>query len=153
MNLTVRKLIPGDEEAIRYLSTEAIRFEQEGITVPKECVLNTNKLRKFLNSENNHLLVAFDIDKPVGFLLAYELERYHGDAKMLLIYEIGVDQYYRRQGVGNALWAELVRLSKERGIRQGFVVTNESNKPAMAFYQSRGGKRPHPDVVEFDFEF
>ena len=43
--------------------------------------------------------------------------------------------------------------ARERGIRQGFVLTNEANEAAMELYRSLGGVRPNADDVLFDFEY
>ena len=86
-------------------------------------------------------------------LLAYELERRHGDLRMLFIYELGVDADYRRRGIGRELLHRTRQLARKRGIREGFVLTDESNAAAMALYASAGGFRPSDDEVMFDFDF
>ena len=106
-----------------------------------------------LSDERTIFLVAFDRDDPIGFLLAYELLRRHGDPSHLFVYEVGVDEGRRRQGVATALFRELARLALARGIRTGFVLTNESNEAAMELYRSVGGTRPNPDDVMWDFDW
>ena len=48
---------------------------------------------------------------------------------------------------------ELERISREHGIRTGFVLTNSSNDPAMAFYESLGGVRPNEDDAMWEFNY
>jgi ribosomal protein S18 acetylase RimI-like enzyme len=54
----------------------------------------------------------------------------------------------RRLGAGDEdVVRELAELARERGVRDAFLLTNESNAGAMAFYQAIGGVRPNADDV------
>jgi ribosomal protein S18 acetylase RimI-like enzyme len=131
----VRRLGPGDEAVVRRLAEDAA--PQSGL----------------LAEELTIFLVAFDGHDPVGFLLAYELLRRRGDPAQLFVYEVGVDEGRRRQGVATALFRELACIARAQGIRSGFVLTNEANEAAMELYRSLGGVRPNSDDVLFDFEY
>jgi ribosomal protein S18 acetylase RimI-like enzyme len=131
----VRRLGPGDEAIVRRLAED---------TAPQA---------ELLADERTIFLVAFDGENPIGFLLAYELLRRHREQSQLFVYEVGVDEGRRRQGVATALFRELARLARERGIRAAFVLTNESNVAAMELYRSVGGARPNPDDVMWDFDW
>ena len=86
-------------------------------------------------------------------MLAHELPRRPGAARHLFVYELDVREDRRRRGVATALMNELSRLARERGIEDGFVLTNASNAPAMAFYETLDSERPHDDDVMWDFRF
>jgi ribosomal protein S18 acetylase RimI-like enzyme len=131
----VRRLGPGDEAVVRRLAEDA---------APQ---------LDLLADERTIFLVAFDGDDPIGFVLAYELLRRRGDPAHLFVYEVGVDEGRRRQGVATTLFRELSRLALARGIRTGFVLTNESNEAAMELYRSVGGERPNTDDVLWDFDY
>jgi ribosomal protein S18 acetylase RimI-like enzyme len=131
----VRRLGPGDVAVVRRLAEDA---------APQS---------DLLADEGTIFLVAFDRDDPIGFLLAYELLRRRGDPSQLFVYEVGVDEGRRRQGVATTLFGELGRLARARGIRQGFVLTNEANEAAMELYRSVGGMRPNADDVLWDFDY
>ena len=133
--MNVRRLGPGDEAVVRRLAEDA---------APQS---------DLLADERTIFLVAFDRDDPVGFLLAYELLRRRGDPSHLFVYEVGVDEGRRRQGVATTLFRELARLALAHGIRTGFVLTNEANEAAMELYRSVGGARPNPDDVMWDFDW
>jgi ribosomal protein S18 acetylase RimI-like enzyme len=124
----IRRLGVGDEEVVRQL---AVRDPQTAL----------------LADDRTIMLAAFEDDEPVGFVLAYALPRRHGDAAMLSIYEIDVDAERRRAGIATALMHHLSELARERGIAEGFLLTNESNEAAMAFYASLAGERPNQDDV------
>ena len=133
--MIVRRLGPGDEAVVRRLAEDA---------APQS---------DLLADERTIFLVAFDSDDPIGFVLAYELPRRRGDPSQLFVYEVGVDEGRQRQGVATSLFRELARVALARGIRTGFVLTNESNEAAMELYRSVGGARPNPDDVLWGFDW
>jgi len=98
------------------------------------------------------LLVAFDGERPVGFVLAHELPRRHGDRSKLFVYEVDVAETHRRLGIASALLAQLGELARERGIRIGFVLTDPDNGPANALYRSAGGAS-NKVVIEWEFPY
>ena len=104
-----------------------------------------------LQDPRTMFLVAFDGEAPAGFVLAYALPRRHGLNVTLCVYEIEVDEQYRRQGIGARLLRELSAIARERGIEEGFVLTDDDNAAAMRLYESVGGVRN--DVVEWDFDY
>jgi ribosomal protein S18 acetylase RimI-like enzyme len=71
----------------------------------------------------------------------------------LFLYDIAVDERFRRQGVGRRLVEALTRLAQEESATEGFVITSRSNEAARALYRSAGGVDENPDggdvVVEF----
>jgi ribosomal protein S18 acetylase RimI-like enzyme len=146
-----RLLGPGDEEVLRTLSVEAGRFEGDGVR--RYEALAAGDAARFLGDEANELDVAFDGDRPGGMLLAYELARRHGPARMLLVYELGVDVDYRRRGIGRELMQRLAARARERGISQGFLITDERNTAALALYRSVGAVREEDDEVVLDLDF
>lgn len=151
MAVEVRRLGAGDEEVVRRLSIEDGFFEQDGVEPVDRRPHTVESAREFLAVETNYQLAAFADGDPVGQLIAYELIRRHGDGRMMLIYEIGVRHDHRREGVGRSLFELLRELCRERGIGRSFLMTNESNLVAMAFYESIGARRHHNDDVVLDF--
>jgi ribosomal protein S18 acetylase RimI-like enzyme len=136
----IRRLERGDEEVVRAL-TDRGRYES----------LSREAATRLLAEERNVLLVAQVEAEPVGFVLAYELQRRHGPEHSLFVYEIEVDERHGRQGVGRALMSALFELARARGIGDAFVITDESNAGAMAFYESFGATRQLQNDVVFDF--
>jgi ribosomal protein S18 acetylase RimI-like enzyme len=125
--ITVRRLIKGDEEVVRALATRAPQTD-------------------LLEDERTIFLVAFQGGEPVGFVLGYELPRRHGDASILCVYEVEVRAACRGQGVGTKLLLELERLARARGIGEGWVLTDAGNEPANRLYAAQ-------EVVEWDFRY
>jgi ribosomal protein S18 acetylase RimI-like enzyme len=153
VGVEVRRLAVGDEEIVRRLSLEDARFEEADAEPRARLPHTVESARVFLSVETNVQLAAFDGKKPVGQLLAYELIRRHGDGRMMFIYEIGVREDYRREGVGRSLFEALQAICRERGIARSFVITNERNRTAMAFYRAVGATRNATDDVVLDFDW
>jgi ribosomal protein S18 acetylase RimI-like enzyme len=128
--IAFRLLAPGDENVVRKLAT------YEGPGDPGALLADPRTL----------MLVAFDGERPVGFVLAHELPRRHGDRSKLFVYEVDVAETHRQRGIGSALLARLAELARERGIRVAFVLSDEDNIAANALYRSAGGT-PETDVV------
>src|SRR6266568_2505270 len=129
--MIIRRLRPGDESVIERLATQG---------PPK-------RARELLEDPRTIFLVASDGDDQLGFVLAYELLRRHGDASKLLLHEIEVDERYRQRGIGKALLIELRQIAHEQGIRYGWVLTEPGNEEAAALYRSAGGLDPHQETM------
>ncbi|MGZ4335832.1 MAG: hypothetical protein ACXVRA_00790 [Gaiellaceae bacterium] len=48
---------------------------------------------------------------------------------------------------------ELEQISREHGIRTGFVLTSSSNDAAASFYRSLEGARPNEDDAMWEFDY
>jgi ribosomal protein S18 acetylase RimI-like enzyme len=121
----IRRLGPGDEDVVRLLAED----------VPRTALLADDR---------TIFLAAFDGERPVGFAFGYVLPRRHGAESILFVYEIEVDEAYRRQGIGSRLMRELLA-----GHEDAFVLTEPDNDAANALYESVGGTRV--DSVMWDF--
>jgi ribosomal protein S18 acetylase RimI-like enzyme len=129
----VRRLGRGDEEIVERLATREPRTA-------------------LLDDPNAIFLVVFDDEAPLGFVLAHELPRRHGDPTQLLVYEVDVDERHQRRGIGKALLAELASIAREREIVEGWVLTDGDNEAAMALYRSAGGILPQ-EVTMWEFRY
>jgi ribosomal protein S18 acetylase RimI-like enzyme len=89
------------------------------------------------------------------------LGAYHGDAlvgiaiaeaqtwnQTLWIWEFGVQAEYRRQGIGLRMMDELAQRSRAAGLRIMVVETQNTNGPAVRFYQRAGF---HFDALDLTF--
>jgi ribosomal protein S18 acetylase RimI-like enzyme len=133
--ISIRRLVPSDEDVVRELATYDGPGDPEGL----------------LADVRTLMLVAFDGERPVGFVLAHELSRRHGDRSKLFVYEVDVAETHQRRGIGKALLWRLAELARERGIRIGFVLTDEDNVAANALYRSAGATTRA--VVECEFSY
>jgi ribosomal protein S18 acetylase RimI-like enzyme len=129
---SVRRLGPGDEEVVRTLA------EGEPQTA-------------LLDDDRTIFVVAFQGERPIGFVFGYELLRRHGNPSILFVYEVEVHAACRGHGVATKLFLELERIARSRGIREGFVLAEPDNEPALRLYASLGGQRV--DSVMWDFVY
>ena len=82
----------------------------------------------------------------VGHLLCYLQRRRSGDALQLLLYEIGVRDDHRRQGIGKALVSEMEGWMRESGVASVWVLAD--NDAAEAFYAACAFSRDDPQPVQ-----
>jgi len=100
----------------------------------------------FLSAPGHHLLFASVDGADVGFVSGIEMVHPDKGTEMFL-YELGVDDAARGQGVGKALVAALRDLAIERGCYGMWVLTDHDNEAALATYRAGGGSGPDPQVL------
>lgn len=122
---TIRRLRPGDEDVVHRLA------EHQPQTA-------------LLADDRTVFLAAFDGEEPVGFAFGYVLPRRHGKPTGMFVYELEVDEPYRRRGIGRRLMQELLA-----GQDEAYVLTEPDNEAANALYASLGGTRV--ETVMWDF--
>jgi ribosomal protein S18 acetylase RimI-like enzyme len=91
----------------------------------------------FLQRDGNHLLLAHVGDEPAGFVSGVEVLHPDKGVEMML-YELGVDEAFRRRGVGRELVRALVEVARRIGCRNVWVLTEPDNAPAQATYRAAG---------------
>jgi len=154
--LTIRRLEPGDGRVLRRLTDEAAAFEPGGnsarpAAAEPRAPLDTIPARRFLAQPDVHLLVAFERDEPVGFVLGYELLRREGDPINLFVHEVRVRADRRREEIGRRLLEALWALGRDRGIGSAFVIAATDDRDALAFYRAAGGKRSRREMAVVRF--
>jgi GNAT superfamily N-acetyltransferase len=104
----------------------------------------TTRWPKRFNTDNWGMFIAREGGKPVGGAVAAfrTPEVYLLDARedLVLLWDIRVQPERRRCGIGAALFAEVVRWSRERGCTRLKVETQNVNVPACRFYVRQGCK-------------
>ena len=101
----------------------------------------------FLAAPGHHLLLAYAGDRAVGFLTGIELIHLER-APELLVYDLGVEESYRRRGIASALLAALRALAAERGCSTGtWVATEDDNASALATYADGASSRQDGVVI------
>jgi ribosomal protein S18 acetylase RimI-like enzyme len=102
--------------------------------------------RRFLTDPGHHLLLAVAGGVGVGFVTGVELTHPDKGTEMFL-YELGVHDDHRRQGIGRALVTALAELAQERGCSGMWVLTDADNEAALGTYQAGGAGQPEPTVM------
>ena len=104
-------------------------------------------LRRLLASDTFVAVASFDGTAVIGGLAAYILPKFEQARSELYIYDLAVDEQYRRQGVASALITELRRLAVERGVYVIYVQADYGDDAAIALYTKHGTRE---DVMHFD---
>ena len=102
---------------------------------------------RFLAEDGHHLLVAYEDGAPVGFVSGVEVTHPDKGTEMFL-YELAVDEPFRRRGIGRALVERLAALARAAGCYGMWVVTDHDNEAARATYEGTGAAAGAGQVVE-----
>ena len=129
---------------IRRLQAEDAAQAEAAVRSFKSRSRSAASLAEFLRDPANYLLVAQAVQTPVGYLLAYRLQRPDRETAQMFIYEVDVAEAWRRRGLASALLAEIRRLARAEFMVEAFVLTSRENEAARGLYARTGG------VVEDD---
>jgi ribosomal protein S18 acetylase RimI-like enzyme len=103
--------------------------------------------RRFLAAPGHHLVLAYEEGRAVGFVSGVEVT--HPDkGTELFLYELAVDEPWRRRGIGRALVEALADIARAAGCYGMWVVTDRTNEAARATYQGTGAVSELDQVVE-----
>ncbi len=127
----IRRLTPGDQALVL---AAAHLFDDPPLP---------DATARFLDLAGHHLLLLLEGDDPIGFISGVELTHPDKGTEMFL-YELGVDEAHRRQGVGTALVGALAALAAERGCYGMFVLTEGENEAALRTYRRAGAGPSEP---------
>jgi aminoglycoside 3-N-acetyltransferase I len=145
--IKVRRLLSGDEKlaqgAVNTIKPAEERNHKE---------VTTEHMRDFLKQDNHVLIMAHEEEHPVGFALAYLLDRVDRDQPMMLFYEIEVLESHKRRGVAAAIINKLKEICQDQNVMKMWVYTSKSNAAAMQLYKSTGGKQESDEDVLFVYE-
>jgi aminoglycoside 3-N-acetyltransferase I len=94
-------------------------------------------------------LVALSEGQVIGGLVAYELDKLEQERSEIYIYDLAVDDAFRRQGVATALIRYLSEIATSRGAWVIYVQADYGDEPAIALYTKLGRRE---DVMHFDID-
>lgn len=104
-------------------------------------------LRSLLAEQSVIVLVAIHRDIIVGGLVAYELPKLEQERSEIYIFDLAVDENYRRQGIATRLIESLRSLAAARGAWVIYVQADFGDSPAIALYEKLGRRE---EVLHFD---
>ena len=145
MALAIRLLGPGDEAVLRVLAEDDRDFDLAERGTPQRS-LTDDYAKAYLRDPSVLHWVAEDDAVIVGHLLSYVERRRAGFPRQLLLYEVGVREARRRQGVGRALVEAMRDWMATEGIREAWVLSD--NPIAEAFYAACGFTRDDQQPVQ-----
>lgn len=101
---------------------------------------------RFVADPLHHMLIAYVDGRPAGMVTGVEMTHPDKGTEMFL-YELGVDEAYRRRGIGSALAAELARFARDRGCYFQWVLVDDDNEAALATYRRAGTTEESPQTM------
>jgi aminoglycoside 3-N-acetyltransferase I len=104
-------------------------------------------LARWLDSQNNIPLCAWDGDILVGGLVAYRLDKFEQARSEIYIYDLAVAESHRQRGIATALIERLREIARECGAWAIYVQADYGDDPAIALYTKLGVRE---DVMHFD---
>lgn len=135
-----------DSSDIMELLKQVERIHHEGRPdIFKEGVKHTpSELSAIIKDENSPILVAEESGRVIGYAFCIIHSRKNDniltDIKTLHIDDLCVDEKYRRQHIGKALYEAALKLAKERGCYDLTLNVWHLNQIAMDFYIACGLK-------------
>lgn len=131
----ITELGPGDDDLVA-----AASHLFDGPALPEATAV-------FLADDHHHLLVAYEGSRPVGFVSGVEVTHPDKGTEMFL-YEMAVDEPYRRRGIGRELVERLATVARRCGCYGMWVVTDHDNEAARATYEGTDAVPESGQVVE-----
>jgi len=81
---------------------------------------------RFIADDTHHLLIAYEDERPAGFVSGVEVTHPDKGTEMF-VYELAVDEPFRRRGIGRALLERLAMVARGAGCYGMWVLTDEDN--------------------------
>ncbi|MEW7289180.1 GNAT family N-acetyltransferase [Aquimarina sp. 2304DJ70-9] len=137
MNYIIRDAIPQDMDQVLDLIRELATFEKEpdAVEVTVQELVNEG----FGEHPLFHCFVAEVDNKIVGIALVYyRFSTWKG--RSIHLEDLIVKESMRGTGLGSALYAEVIKYAKSKGVRRVEWVVLDWNKNAIDFYEKSGAK-------------
>ena len=145
-NLNVHVLARGQSGALReMLALFGHAFEDLPTYTDRQP--DDTYLDRLLGSDTFVAIAASAGTKIVGGIAGYVLPKFEQARAELYIYDLAVDETFRRQGIATAMIERLKSYAAERGIYVIFVQADLGDDPAIALYTKLGQRE---DVLHFD---
>lgn len=123
MAIEIRKLVAGDEQVLGNVAPGV--FDEP---------VRPDLTRRFLATPTYRIFVALDGDLVVGMVTGFT--HFHPDKdEEFFVNELGVDDEYRRRGIGEALLRAILAEAKAMGCPDAWLGTEQVNAPALALYR------------------
>lgn len=123
MSIEIRKLGPGDEAVLQTVAPGV--FDEP---------VRPDLAARFLATPTYRIFVALDGGLVVGMCTGFT--HFHPDKdEEFFVNELGVDDGYRRRGIGERLLRAMLDEAKAMGCPDAWLGTEHTNAPALALYR------------------
>ncbi len=96
------------------------------------------EITTLFNSDSDLCVVAEADGRILGFALATTIEKHHSPWRYGYLIWLGVCKDIQQGGVGGALFKEIKRRMRERGVRIVMIDTSADNQAAIRFFHKQG---------------
>lgn len=132
-----RRLGPGDLALARQLNVLFAKAFEDEETYQKRQPSDAYLLSQ-LAKDSVLILVALKDSQVVGALVAYILDKLEQERSEAYLYDLAVDERWRRRGIARRLINELKPIAKASGAWVIFVQADQIDEPAVRLYESMG---------------
>lgn len=146
MDLEIKRLQAGDVDDLRTLNAlfaKAFEEPETYLGAPPD----DGYLADLLAKPHVIALAAFKGRALAGGLVAYVLDKFEQTRAEVYIYDLAVDEAWRRQGVATALIDALKPIARKAGAWVIYVQADYVDPPALALYDKLGERE---EVLHFD---
>jgi len=129
-------------------------WRNESTNKDREHIAELNKLElvERLSDENFHVFVAIQKGKVIGGLTGYTLPLVTRAESKMFLYDIEVQEKFRKRGVASKLVEELKKFCVEKEIMTIFLCTELENEVAQKLYKKMGGEKEIVLMYHFKLE-
>lgn len=148
MNISIRKITPGDLSEIISMLREFAEFEK----LTEFCTVTEERLFDAMFGTDSHVdgLIVFDGVAPAAYAIFFPgFSSFKGERGMYLE-DVYVRTGYRGKGIGEKLLKEVARIAAARHCERIDFQVLAWNQPAIGFYEKLGAVR-NDDVRYFKF--
>ena len=146
--LTVRRLGPGDVDAMRRLNALFAEVFGDPDAYASKPPSETY-LADALGKPGVIALGTFAGEEMAGGLVAYEFDKLEQARREIYIYDLAVREAHRRQGVATALIGRVREIARDRDAWAVYVQADYGDDPAVALYTKLGRRE---DVMHFEID-
>jgi aminoglycoside 3-N-acetyltransferase I len=114
--------------------------------------LSDGHVGKLLARKDFWALAAFAGRRLAGGLTAHVLPMTRAECAELFIYDVAIRPELQRMGIGRRLMGALHEQASAAGIREVFVLADNADREAVAFYRALGGAPSPVTLIGFSQE-
>ncbi len=150
--MLIRKAELKDLQRIQELNNELFELELKNFDkyLIKGWPLSQEGKDYFTDAIKQSFVIVAEInDKVVGYLLGEESNIPYYNFKIAELCNMCIDECYRKQGIGYALYKEFEQFYKQKNITHFIVTASFKNENAKAFYKKIGFEEANLTFAKF----